>query len=132
MTARSDGPLSIRANGVLVLAAVDLPQWAHFGTVLARVETNGDEPVTDGTRRVVRRARPADLVEGWTDEAIRRWAYECVDRAVRLHAVTALEAAGIIGHADRLRALSSITDGATARAASEAASEAASPMGRST
>jgi len=66
VTARTLGPLSIRANGVLVLAAADLPRWAHFGTVLARVETDGDEPVTDGkdhigadiTRRVVRRDAP--------------------------------------------------------------------------
>ena len=54
-------------------------------------------------------------------DMLRRYAYECADRAVRIHAVAALRAAGLGAQADTLAALPKIVDKKTARAAYSAA-----------
>ncbi len=58
-------------------------------------------------------------------ELLRGFAYECADRAVRIHAVGALRSAGWTAEADRLAALAPITDKQTSDAAATAASAAA-------
>jgi hypothetical protein len=95
----------------------DLAKWAHFGTVLAQVQTDSDESATDGHRIVVRRARPVRLVPGWTDDAIRSWAFDCIDRAVRIHAPAALDAANLPRLSRRLREMDRIADSVAARRA---------------
>jgi len=56
-----------------------------------------------------------------TPEVERRRAYVLADHAVRAFAPLALDAAGLTGEADRLRALSPIQDAAAAHAAADAA-----------
>ncbi len=120
VTANSSGPLSVSGNGVLVMGVNDLAKWAHFGTVLAQVETDTDESATDGHRIVVRRARPVRLVPGWTDDAIRSWAFDCIDRAVRIHAPAALDAANLPRLSRRLREMDRISDSVAVRGAVDA------------
>jgi hypothetical protein len=95
----------------------DLAKWAHFGTVLAQVETDADEGATDGHRIVVRRARLVRIVPGWTDDAIRSCAFDCIDRAVRIHAPAALDAANLPRLSRRLREMDRIADSVAARRA---------------
>lgn len=59
-----------------------------------------------------------------TPEVERRRAYVLADHAVQAFAPLALDAAGLTGEADRLRALSPIQDAASARASSAAANAA--------
>jgi hypothetical protein len=98
-------------NGVHVLTVYQLRQWAYADTALVEVEVDGDILIDirlDMT--IVRRARPIRVVPGWTNEAIRRWAFECADRAVRIHVPPALRAAGLAKHADRLASLPPVRD----------------------
>jgi hypothetical protein len=117
VTAKSSGPLSVPGNGVLVMGADTLLNWAQFGTVLAEVEVDGDESATDGNRIVVRRARPMRLVPGWTDETILSWGFECIDRAIRVHLATALESAGLPRLSNSLKGIEQISDPLAARTA---------------
>lgn len=115
MAAKSTGPLSIPGNGVLVMGADTLLNWAQFGTVLAEVEVDGDESATDGNRIVVRRARAIRLVPGWTDERILSWGLDCIDRAVRIHLAAALYAANLHKVSRRLGGMGRISDSIAAR-----------------
>ena len=55
------------------------------------------------------------------DEPLREFGRACADRAIHVHAVAALRAAGLMAEADRLAALPVIVDEPTARAAADAA-----------
>jgi hypothetical protein len=110
VAAKSSGPLSVPGNGILVMGADTLLNWAQFGTVLAQVEVDGDECATDGNRIVVRRARTIRLVPGWTDEAILSWGFECVDRAIRIHLACALDSANFHKLSGHLAGIERIAD----------------------
>ena len=66
------------------------------------------------------RGRLLRPVEGWTD-ALQAWSFWSADRAVRIHAVTALRTAGYNAEADTLAALPEIVDAESAAAAGDAA-----------
>jgi hypothetical protein len=111
--AHDPGPLKAKVNGVHVLSVDQLRWWARIETVLVEVEVDG-ELVAEMNKTVVRRARPVRVVSGWTDDALSRWAYECADRAVRIHATAALRAAGLTAQAERLASLAPVVDVANA------------------
>ena len=67
------------------------------------------------------RGRLLRPVEGWTEAALQAWAFWCADRAVRIHAVTALRTAGFNAEDDTLAALPEIVDAESAAAAGDTA-----------
>ncbi len=79
-----------------------------------------DGPVEGRDKVGARAGRLLRPVEGWTDDALRQFAFEAADRAVHVHTVRALRAAGLDDEADRLAALPPITDAETAYAAADA------------
>ena len=101
-----------------------LPRWIDARAWYVEL----DGPVEGQDKVGARAGRLLRPVEGWTDDALRRFAFECADRAVRVHAVAALRSAGLTTEADRLAALPPITDekaAAAAYTASYAAADAA-------
>ena len=62
-------------------------------------------------------------------DRLRAFAFECADRAVRIHAVAALRSAGLTAEADKLAALPAIVDLQSARAAGAAAGAAGDAAG---
>jgi hypothetical protein len=61
----------------------------------------------------------------YAPESVKEFAFNCADRAVRIYAPQALEKAGLIAEAERLRALPQIVDVETANAAAACAACAA-------
>ena len=100
---------------------------AHIHAELWIVESAPRCRVIEGDDKVVvSRARLVSRVETWNDETARACAYAFADRAVRVHAVAALRAAGRDQQADMLAALAPIVDEKTAAHASAAAGDAGS------
>ncbi len=79
-----------------------------------------DRPVEGRDKVGARAGRLLRPVEGWTDDALRQFAFEAADRAVRIAVVT-LRAVGLADHADQLAACQPITDEQTASVAARAA-----------
>ncbi len=111
--AHDPGPLVPCENGVHVLTVEQLRWWARTDTVLVEVEIAGDEMLNALDQTIVRRARPHRVVPGWTDAVISRWARECAERALCIHAAAALRSAGMAEQADQLGSLSPIAAAAT-------------------
>ncbi len=97
-----------------------LPRWIDDRAYYIEL----DGPVEGQDKVGARAGRLLHPVEGWTDDALRQFAYECADRAVHVHTVRALRAAGLDDEADRLAALPPITDEQTASVAAHAAADA--------
>lgn len=129
--APTDGEV-VTADGALVIcergmhASADIIDCLGFapGPILCRVALIGER--IDGQDKSVARSR----VIIWRTDAtdiLRRFAYWCADRAVRVHAVAALRATGNATdakNADILAALPEIVDEPTRAAASAAARDA--------
>ena len=123
----------VSATGDIVLcergmhASADILDCLQYapGPILCRVELRG-ERLDEGDKSVAR-----TRVILWRIDAtdvLRRFAFWCADRAVRVHAVAALRRDGspdAVRHADLLATLPEIVDTATANAASAAARAAA-------
>ncbi len=90
-----------------------LPKWIAARAYYIEL----DSPVEGADKVGARAGRLLRPVEGWTDDALHRFAHACADRAARIHAVSALRAAGLAAEADLLAACPPIVDVASARAA---------------
>lgn len=119
---------------VLTPAAVDACAPAVYGSVPERVAQwiaesawwmELDDAAVGDSKVGGSRGRLLRPVEGWTNATLHAWALWCADRAIHIHAVGALRAAGLTAAADRLDATPEIVDETTARAAEAAARAAA-------
>ncbi len=113
------------AAGPQILEWLDTELWAFE-------DGAPDDAIDAGDKMVTRRGRVLERVQTWTPAVAQELAYYAADRAVRVHAVAALRAAGLPERAAGLAALAPVVDAdsaAAARDAARAASYAASTAG---
>ena len=96
------------------------------GSVICAVDVSESGP-SDTTKGCSARRRLVACADA--TEQLWQFAYACADRAVRLHAVTALRAAGLATQADNLAALPEVANKQSADAARDAAWAAADAAG---
>ena len=118
-----DKPLVLCKYGMHAsLNPLDALKLAPSFTIICRVELLGER--IDGDNKSVARSRRVLWMADASD-TVKAFAFACADRAVRIHAANAMDAAGLPNQAKILQELAPITTIETANAAGDAAGDAA-------
>ena len=118
-TYRQTGKIAACINGLHgSLRALDALNYA-YDTTFVQYCRFGGEIVQQSDKLAASERTP--LYEGNVESAMRTFAFECADRAVRIHAPAALRSAGMETKAVAIEGLSPIVDITTARTAAKAA-----------